>query len=204
MFIRFIDGIQQPYSALPTGPRGVQSVSPVAGASSAKLSDDSPQQGSPALPHKPRNPYQVTDALRDGRSPAIVVRQIMSAPVVTMAPGQPLFFAEELFTKRRFRHIPVVNMHGKPVGIVSDRDILRAYVKGHDQDVRVEPINTIMSKNVLTVFTDTAIRDAARVLFQERIGCLPVVDDQNVIIGLVTRSDILRTIITTVPLELWI
>jgi acetoin utilization protein AcuB len=121
-----------------------------------------------------------------------------------MAPGQPLFFAEELFTKRRFRHIPVVNMHGKPVGIVSDRDILRAYVKGHDQDVRVEPINTIMSKNVLTVFTDTAIRDAARVLFQERIGCLPVVDDQNVIIGLVTRSDILRTIITTVPLELWI
>ncbi len=112
--------------------------------------------------------------------------------------------AEALFTQRRFRHIPIVDSQGKPEGIVSDRDLLR--VRAEAQRGREERtlVGEMMSRSVLTVVPDTPIREAARVMIQVRIGCLPVVDGNYQVIGMVNRSDILRTIMTSVPLELWI
>jgi acetoin utilization protein AcuB len=57
---------------------------------------------------------------------------------------------------------------------------------------------------VLTAHPDTSIRDIARVFFEERIGAVPIVDRGETLVGIVTRSDILRTILNSAPLELWV
>lgn len=202
MFIRFVEGVQHSY--IPASPkRGVTSVAAAssAGAVSPRSDDAANERGSSGVV---KNPYLQAAPSQEERVPAIVVRQIMSSSVITLSSGLPLSAAEDLFAQRRFRHIPIVDSDGKPEGIVSDRDILRirAAIKQGAHERRV--VGEIMSKNVLTVTPDTPIRDAARVLIEEHIGCLPVVDSNNRIVGMVTRSDILRTLMKNVPLKLWI
>ena len=65
-------------------------------------------------------------------------------------------------------------------------------------------VRDIMATPVLTAHADTEIREIARVLFEERIGAVPIVDSQGQLVGMVTRSDILRTIMNHAPLDLWI
>jgi acetoin utilization protein AcuB len=59
-----------------------------------------------------------------------------------------------------------------------------------------------MTSQVLTAHPDTSIRDIARVFFEERIGAVPIVDRGETLVGIVTRSNILRTILNSAPLEL--
>jgi acetoin utilization protein AcuB len=60
-----------------------------------------------------------------------------------------------------------------------------------------------MSTTVLTAFKNTPLREIARVLFEERIGCLPIIDTAQKSIGILTRSDILRALMQGKPLDLW-
>jgi CBS domain-containing protein len=131
--------------------------------------------------------------------PAVTAAQIMSAPVVTLQLDQTIAEARELFRRRRFRHVPVVNAQGGLAGIVSDRDIL-----GHVGDPPDTPINGLMPARVLVASPDTSIREIAQVLFEQRIGAMPVIDSQRALAGIVTRSDILRTVVNRAPLELWV
>jgi len=61
-----------------------------------------------------------------------------------------------------------------------------------------------MTDRVLTAHPDTEIRTIARVLFEERIGAMPIVNEAGLPKGILTRSDILRTVMNQVPFELWI
>ena len=61
-----------------------------------------------------------------------------------------------------------------------------------------------MTDQVLTAHPDTEIRTIARVMFEERIGAMPIVSEAGTPVGIITRSDILRTVMNKVPFELWI
>jgi len=136
---------------------------------------------------------------------AIRAEQIMSAPVVSIKPDTSLNKARQIVKERRFRHVPVVAGDGKIQGIVSDRDL---FALSHMDDTQesLEPsvVADIMTKSVLTATPDTNIREVARVLFEERIGCMPIVDEADQVVGMITRSDILRALIKHAPLDLWI
>jgi acetoin utilization protein AcuB len=143
------------------------------------------------------------------REQAILAKQILSSPVITLSPDASLVEAGELFRNKRFRHIPVLDQSGKLIGIVSDRDMLRESVKirqlSHGGKDFPEPgVKNVMTTPVLTAQADTEIRAIARVLFEERIGAMPLMDDEGRLVGILTRSDILRTIMNHAPLELWI
>lgn len=125
------------------------------------------------------------------KPPQILALQIMSFPVVTLTPENTLEDAWDLLHKTRFRHIPIVNEEGRLVGILSDRTLM------HDLHLRGGnvKIKEAMTTKVLSATPDTPIHRIVQLMFIERIGSMPITDEAGRLVGLITRSDILRTML---------
>ena len=131
------------------------------------------------------------------------VRDRMSLPAVTITPDTPFQDALKLMHDHRFRRLPVVNKRGKLVGIVSERDLLYAspspatslnvweiaYLLSKIQ------VREIMTKEVITTTSDTPIEDAAHLMADNKIGGLPVVDERNRVVGVITETDLFKTFV---------
>jgi acetoin utilization protein AcuB len=113
------------------------------------------------------------------------VGDIMKRKVETISAGEPVGAAVERMRQRRIRHLVV--MRGKEIaGIVSDRD-LASLTPG---DARVEEV---MSAPAVSATSDMTIRKAANLLRGRSIGCLPVMEDGD-LVGIVTTTDLLERI----------
>ena len=128
------------------------------------------------------------------------VRDRMSSPVVTVTPDRPFQDALKLMRDHRCRRLPVVNKRGKLVGIVSERDLL--YVSPSPATslsiweitylLSKIQVRKIMTKEVITTTPDTPIEDAAHSMADNKIGGLPVVDERNRVVGVITETDIFK------------
>ncbi len=128
----------------------------------------------------------------------IFASQIMRKPVLTLSENATLRQAWDLIQKRRFRHVPVVNASGRLVGILSDRAILREaapFDKPAGYDFEQVKVKDVMSQPVLTAHPNTEISFIAKIFINEKIGAMPVIDQDHNILGIITRSDILRTLV---------
>lgn len=132
------------------------------------------------------------------------VRDHMSSPVVTIQPDLPFQEALRLMREKHFRRLPVVDKHGKLIGIVSERDLLYAS-PSPASSLSVWEVNYLLSKikidrlmstSVITTTAETTVEDAAHLMVENRVGGLPVVDDQNRPIGIITETDIFRTFVS--------
>lgn len=127
-----------------------------------------------------------------------VVEEIMMGSPVTLKPEDTLDLANDVISLGRIRHIPVVK-DGRLVGLLSERDLMgRAATaifglkqKSKSALLKSVLIKDIMKKKVVTVKPDTPITEAAHVMKQKKIGCVPVVRG-GALVGLVTTTDILR------------
>jgi len=119
------------------------------------------------------------------------VADVMVAKVVTLSTHHGFDEAVRLMNDRHFRHCVVVDAHGKLVGVISDRDILRSLARNSNS--RVKSLDQIMTRNPITVKRDTSILDAVSKILSKRINCLPVVDDDGAICGIVTSTDLLKS-----------
>ena len=127
-----------------------------------------------------------------------VVREIMMGSPVTLRPEDTLDLANDVISLGRIRHIPVVD-GGKLVGLLSERDLMGAATsrifglnqKSKSALLKSIFIKEVMKKRVVTVTPDTPIKEAAHLMADKKIGCVPVIADDTVI-GLVTTTDILR------------
>lgn len=143
--------------------------------------------------------------LQERREKALYVEDVMTSPVRTVSSQTPLKEIWQLFRQQRFRHVPVVNSD-QLVGIISDRDVL-PLVSDRDllvNDAKELVVSDVMSSPVLTVRPQTKIRVAAKVLLDEHVGALPVVDNSDILTGMLTRTDILRAVVLHAPLEIWV
>lgn len=139
------------------------------------------------------------------KSPAIQASQIMSKPVVTLDKLTPIEDALMLFKEKRFRHVPIVDEEKKLCGILSDRSLLSFSPSEKKIDFLFgKNVQDFMIFKVLLSKPEAKIRDIAKTLLEARIGAMPIVDNLLVPIGIITRSDILRTIVSHEELELWI
>ncbi len=128
-----------------------------------------------------------------------VVRDLMSADVVTLGRNDKLAAAEDLMRLGRIRHLPVLDDDGGLAGIVSQRDLfhsglIRALGYGaHAQQraLSMVAIKEAMTTDVVTTTPDTPLRDAARTMFERKIGCLVVVDGGR-IAGILAESDFVK------------
>ena len=119
------------------------------------------------------------------------VADVMVAKVVTLSTHHGFDEAVRLMNDRHFRHCVVVDAHGKLVGVISDRDILRSLARNSNS--RAKSLDQIMTRNPITVKRDTSILDAVSKILSKRINCLPVVDDDDAICGIVTSTDLLKS-----------
>jgi CBS domain-containing protein len=103
-----------------------------------------------------------------------------------------LIDVDDLLKRHHIRHVPVVR-GPKLVGMVSHRDLIRALAR-HPPGEASQPIcvKDIMTRDVETVAPDTSAQEAIEKLLDHRFGCLPVVDGQGDLVGIVTESDFLR------------
>ncbi|TGL56698.1 CBS domain-containing protein [Leptospira ognonensis] len=126
-------------------------------------------------------------------SPLLFANQLMSSPVTTLPSHALVSDAKLLFLEKRFRHIPVVNEKQVLIGIVSDRDVLRSVAI--DESPSNILITEIMTERVLSGSLQTEIRYAAKVMLDEKVGSLPILDSSGEIIGIITRTDLIRAIV---------
>jgi CBS domain-containing protein len=86
------------------------------------------------------------------------------------------------------RHLPVVDAAGRVVGMLSDRDVRRWVGRG----MRGALVSQAMTREVLVVAPETLAREAAVLMMDRKIGGLPVVDERETLVGIVTETDFLR------------
>jgi acetoin utilization protein AcuB len=128
----------------------------------------------------------------------MLVKNHMKRDPVTVKKDDSFRYALKLIRKEGIRHLPVLDGK-KLVGIVTDRDLRQAApspattLEVHELNYLLErlKIEAIMTKKVITVTPMTNLRDAANLLFTHKIGCLPVVDHDE-LVGIITEGDILR------------
>jgi CBS domain-containing protein len=126
------------------------------------------------------------------------VRDVMSEKIVQISAGDTLSTVEDIMTLGGVRHMPVVRA-GKLVGVVSERDLLRASLSnltefGTEQRrafLHVVEIERVMSSPPVVIGPDDSVEEAALLMAERRIGCLPVVDGER-LLGMITETDILR------------
>ncbi|MCA1719089.1 MAG: CBS domain-containing protein [Actinobacteria bacterium] len=121
----------------------------------------------------------------------------MTQEVVTAAPQTTAAEALALCRGNRIRHLPVLQ-GGRLVGVISDRD-LRAATPALGDPARAEALDRIrvadeMARDVVTARPEDPIEDAAMTMYERKIGCLPVVDGED-LVGIVTSSDVLRALV---------
>lgn len=127
------------------------------------------------------------------------VQDLMTWEVVTVQPDTDTEEAWDLMSDRQLRHLIVVDQDGELMGVVSHRDLLRhALVEQADLPRYVErellartPVRDVMVEPVMTASPEQDAAEAARNLFDNKIGCLPVVEG-NRVVGILTESDFVR------------
>ncbi len=133
------------------------------------------------------------------------VRDIMQEKIVTISDSDTLSTVEDIMTLGHLRHMPVVHA-GKLVGVVSERDLLRASLSnltefGSEQRrafLTVVEIARVMSAPPIVIEPDAGVQEAARVMAEQRIGCLPVVDGDT-LVGMLTETDLLASFAALSP-----
>jgi CBS domain-containing protein len=135
----------------------------------------------------------------------ILVRDVMQKSIVTISASETLSTVEDIMTLGQVRHIPVVQA-GRLVGVVSHRDLLRASLSNlsdHRDDERrmflhVVEIARVMSTPPVVVTPDVTVGEAALIMAERKIGCLPVLEADE-LVGMITETDILHLVAGLLP-----
>ncbi len=128
----------------------------------------------------------------------LTVADLMSRELVTLAEDDTLADAQACMARGRVRHLPVVR-DGKLVGLVTHRDLLAAsfsvFAEVSSREERelfaTIPVRELMH-DAVTAPPHMPVEEAGRILLQNKFGCLPVVDSDGVLLGIVTEADFLR------------
>ena len=148
-------------------------------AASARLKS---QDDSEIIPH-------LLEELRDKVKAPLVAADIMSSPVKTVPVHVTMEEAGKIMLRYGHTGMPVVD-GTKMVGLISRRDVdkARQHNLGH------APVKGFMSARVITARPDTPVSEIQKSMIRHDIGRVPVLDDENNIVGIVSRTDILRTL----------
>jgi acetoin utilization protein AcuB len=131
----------------------------------------------------------------------MIVRDIMTRRVVTVELDDQLETVKNIFDKMQFHHLLVVE-DAKLFGVVSDRDLLKALSPNlgtstesfKDRATLNKRVHQIMSRDPISLKPEASVQDAIRVFNTHRISCIPIVDEENKPVGILSWRDILRAL----------
>jgi acetoin utilization protein AcuB len=129
----------------------------------------------------------------------MTIEKAMSYNVLSIDENDTLLHAIRMMKDNKIKHLPVVNRSGDLVGVVTDRDLKEASASDattlevHELMYLMDKvkIHGIMSREVSTIEKSTEIKQAAAIMVEKGIGCLPVMEGKK-LIGILTRTDLLR------------
>ena len=125
----------------------------------------------------------------------------MSRDVHTVKRNDELAIADALMKQERVRHLPVLDEDGEVCAVVSQRDLFRGALlralgygsRAEDILLRQVEVKEAMSTEIQTTAPDTPVADAARLMIERKIGCLPVIENGR-LVGIVTETDFVRLV----------
>ncbi len=133
-----------------------------------------------------------------------IVSDIMTKNVVSISLDEKLDLVDEIMSNGEIRHMPVTK-GGRVVGVVSQRDLLRSklstLIDFPEEDrknlLEATDVEKVMTKSVEFADPDEPVTHAATRMLEERIGCLPVVNQDHELLGLITETDVMRCFVET-------
>lgn len=153
------------------------------------------------------------------------IKDVMISEVVTLKPKDSIHYAAWALRERRISGAPVVNSENKVVGVLSERDIMRLIEEHdiklnlvfpspldilelplkvkHELDemaslikeTAATSVEEIMSKKAITISQDATVSEAAKIMGEKNINRLPVVTKGSILVGIVTRGDLIGTLV---------
>ncbi len=151
------------------------------------------------------------------------VEEVMTKDVITLRPLMYLKSAAEILAKNNISGAPVVDNEGRVVGILTENDILEAVAEATDRIKMVYPsihtmgvffemskgeveilkafeerantvVSDVMTTKVITCSPKDKVRDVARILVEAGVNRIPVVDEDERVVGIITRGDIIKAV----------
>lgn len=130
------------------------------------------------------------------------VKEFMTPEPITITADTAVPAALRLMGEKKIRRLPVMDSHGKLVGIVSDKDLLHASPSPATSLAIWEitdlmsklKVEKVMTRNVITVTEDTPLEEAALIMADKRIGSLLILRDKE-LVGIITESDLFRVLL---------
>lgn len=127
------------------------------------------------------------------------ISELMTSPVYSLREADTLQSARLLMDQKRIRHVPITTGENVFRGLITNRDVLAntiSHLAGIDPATQNEidagiPLKEIMRTDVRTIAPTDSVKDAAHILYNNKYGCLPVVDGGK-LVGIVTEADFLR------------
>jgi predicted transcriptional regulator len=134
-----------------------------------------------------------SDTLQDRRR--LIAIHVMSAPVITVGPFDTIKFSWELMQKENINHLIIVNSTGHPLGSITGENLLRSGAESSGF------VGNLLDSALIAVSPETLVREIALIFMEQKVSCVPVVDQEHSVVGIVCRSDLLRLLVSGPNLE---
>jgi acetoin utilization protein AcuB len=132
----------------------------------------------------------------------MIIRRVMTENPVTITPDLSVNEAHSLMDKEKIGHLPVLDKNGNLVGMVTRKDLIKA---GPSPATTLDiyeisyllsklKVEKVMERRVVTVHEDEVVEEAARIMADKHIGCLPVMKG-SLLVGIITETDLFRVFI---------
>ena len=137
----------------------------------------------------------------------MLVKNLMSWPVVTVSNKSTVGEALDLLKRKKIRHLPVVDINQLILGIVTETDLVKVFPNSKELSpfqlnlLSRTPVTKIMVTNPYSVSPNELIEESALIMRNKKIGCLPVLDENNKLVGLLSKNDIVDAFISSLGLE---
>lgn len=134
----------------------------------------------------------------------MLVQEWMTKDVIAITPDTSMMKASRLMKEKDIRRLPVVDEEGRVVGVVSDRDVKAASpskattLDMHELYYLLSElkVKNIMTKSPICARANDSVEGVALIMMERSFGGMPVVDDNNKLIGIITESDIFRVLVS--------
>lgn len=130
----------------------------------------------------------------------IYVKSLMTKDVICLPPDSPLHIVANKMAEHRFSCI-IIKENEKPIGILTERDFVKLVHKGLDEEILALPASKFMSSPIFTLNENNNLFDAMVISRVEKIRHIPVVNDEDNLVGLVTSTDIINAYFSVIEMQ---
>ncbi len=131
----------------------------------------------------------------------VTLQEIMTTKVIGLHEDEPFSCVEDRFRQFTIRHLPIIDKNNKLTGLVTQRDLYRIQAPRilddgswyYDQNsLNTHILKNVMTKNPCTLHPEDAVAKAIMLMVDNKYGCIPIVDKNFYLAGIVTQYDILK------------